>query len=97
MRWQHMQGRYFLLDTSTLPGSWTLVTLQVLLDESRALLKHITENETLNVARGEMSSNASSCLRPLTQRASSSTDVVRSSAKPLKFWKAVMRGLLAQN
>ena len=45
------------------------MTLQVLLDESRALLKHITESETLNVARGGMSSNAScivSCLRPLT-------------------------------
>ena len=42
MRWQHMQGRYFLLDTSGLPGSWTLVTLQALLDESRALLKHVT-------------------------------------------------------
>ena len=33
MRWQHMQGRFFLLDTSRLPGSWTLVTLQALLDE----------------------------------------------------------------
>ena len=82
MRWQHMQGRYFLSATSRLPGSWTLVTLQVLLDGSRALLKHTTENETLNVARGGMSSNAScimSCLRPLTQSSSSSTDVVRSS------------------
>ena len=101
-RWQHMQGRYFLLDTSRLPGSWTLVTLQVLLDESQALLT--TESETLNVARGGMSSNASSnascimsCIRPLTQRASPSTGVVRSAAKPLKFWTAVMRGLLAQN
>ena len=38
------------------------------------------------------------CLRPLTQRTPfSSTDVVRSSAKPVKFWTAVMRGLLAQN
>ena len=76
------------------------MTLQALLDESRALLKHVTGSETLNVARGGMSSNAScimSCLRPLTQRASSSTDVVRSSAKPVKFWTAVMRGLLAQN
>ena len=36
MCWQSMQGRYFLLDTSRLPGSWTLVTLQVLLDESQA-------------------------------------------------------------
>ena len=35
MRWQHMQGRYFLLDTSMLPGSWTLVTLQVLLMDRR--------------------------------------------------------------
>ena len=76
MRWQHMQGRYFLLDTSRLPGSGTSVTLQVLLDESRALLKYSTENETLNVAHGGMSSNAScimSCLCPLTQRASSSS------------------------
>ena len=89
MRWQNMQGRYFLLDTSMLRGSWTLVTLQVLLDGSQALLTHTTENETLNVARGGMSSNAScimSCLRPLTQRASLSTDVVRSPAKILKFW-----------
>ena len=88
-RWQHMQGRYFLSDISKLPGSWTSVTLQLLFDESRALLKHIIESETLHVARGGMSSNASfimSCLRPLTQRASSSTDVVRGSAKPVKFW-----------
>ena len=96
-----MQGRYFLLDTSRLPGSCTLVTLQALLDEPRALLNHVTGIETLNVARGGMSSNAScimSCLRPLTQRASSSsTDVVRSSAKPVKFWTAVMRGLHAYN
>ena len=38
-----------------------------------------------------------SCLRPLTQRASLSTDVVRSPAKPLKFWTTVMRGRLAQS
>ena len=40
-----------------------------------------------------------SCLRPLTQRTTpfSSTGVVRSSAQPVKFWTAVMRGLLAQN
>ena len=38
MRWQHMQGRYF--HTSKLPGSWTLVQLQVLLDGSQALLTH---------------------------------------------------------
>ena len=95
MRWQHMQGRYFLLDTSRLPGSWTLVTLQALLDEPRGLLKHVTGSGTLNVTRGGISSNAScimSCLRPLTQ-----TEVVRSSAKPVKFWTAVTRGLLAQN
>ena len=53
------------------------------------------------MSRGGISSNAScimSCLRPLTQRTPfSSTDVVRSSAKPVKFWTAVMRGLLAQN
>ena len=24
MHWQHLQGRYFLLDTSKIPGSWTL-------------------------------------------------------------------------
>ena len=37
-------------------------------------------------------------LRPLTQRTPfSSTDVVRSSVKPVKFWTAVMRGLFAQN
>ena len=60
-----------------------------------------TGRETMNMARGGMSSNAScimSCLRPLTQRASSSsTDVVRRSAKPVKFWTAVKRGLLVQN
>ena len=39
-----------------------------------------------------------SCLRPVTQRTPfSSTDVVRSSPKPVKFWTAVMRGLLVQN
>ena len=100
MRWQRMQGRYFLLDTSMLPKSWTLVTLQVLLDGSQTLLKHTTGNETWNVVRGGMSSNAScvmSCLRPLTQRASHSTDVVRSPAKSLKFWTAVMGSLLAQH
>ena len=94
MRWQHM-------DTSRLPGSWTLVTLQVLLDEPRGRSKHVTGSETLNVARGGMSSNAPcimSCLRPLTKRTPfSSTDVVRSFAKPVKFWTAVMRGLFAQN
>ena len=70
MRWQHMQRRYFLLDTSMLPGSWTLVTLQDLLDGPQALLEHTAGNETFNVGRGGMSSNAScvmSCLRPLTQ------------------------------
>ena len=101
MRWQHMQRRYFLLDTSKIPGSWTLVTLQALLDEPRGLLKHVTRSEILNVTRGGISSNAScimSCLRPLTQGTPfSSTDEVRSSAKPVKFWTAVMRGLLAQN
>ena len=30
MRWQHMQKRYLLLETSMIPGSWTLVTLQAL-------------------------------------------------------------------
>ena len=77
------------------------MTLQALLDERRGLLKHVTGSGTLNVTRGGISSNAScimSCLRPLTQRTPfSSTDVVRSSAKPVKFWTAVMRGLLAQN
>ena len=101
MRWQHMQGRDFLLDTSKIPGSWTLVTLQALLDEPRGLLKHVTGSGALNVTRGGISSNASrimSCLRPLTQRTPfSSTNVVRISAKPVKFWTAVMRGLLAQN
>ena len=71
MHWQHLQGRYFLLDTSKITGSWTLVTLQALLDEPRGLLKHVTGSGTLNVTRGGTSSNAScimSCLRPLTQR-----------------------------
>ena len=71
MNWQHMQGRYFLLDTSKIPVSWTLVTLQALLDEPRGLLKQVTGSGTLNVTRGGISSNASctmSCLRPLTQR-----------------------------
>ena len=76
------------------------MTLQALLDEPRGLLKHVTGSGTLNVPRGGISSNAScimSCLRPLTQRIPvSSTDVVRSSAKPVKFCTAVMRGLLAQ-
>ena len=61
-----------------IPGSWTLVTLQALLDEPRGLLKHVVGSEILGT--------------PF-----SLTDVVRSSAKPLKFWTAVMRGLLAQN
>ena len=63
--------RYFLLDTSMIPGSWTLVTLQALLDEPRGLLKHVIGSEILNMSRGGISSNAScimSCLRPLTQR-----------------------------
>ena len=101
MRWQHMQLWYFLLDTSMIPGSWTLVTLQALLDESRGRSKHVVESEILNMSRGGISSNAScimSCLRPLTHRTPfSSTDVVRISAKPVKFWTAVMIGLLAQN
>ena len=87
MRWQHMQKRYFLLDTSMIPGSWTLVTLQALLDESRGLSKHVVGSEILNMSRGGISSNAScimSCLRPLTQRTPFSST-------------AVMRGLLAQN
>ena len=41
MRWQHMQKRYFLLDTSMIPGSWTLVTLQALLDEPRRRSKNV--------------------------------------------------------
>ena len=101
MRWQHMQKRYFLWDTSMIPGSRTLVTLQALLDGPRGRSKHVVGSEILNMSRGGISSNAScimSCLRPLTQRTPfSSTDVVRSSAKPVKFWTAVMRGLLAQN
>ena len=32
-----------------------------------------------------------------TKKPFSSTDVIRSSAEPVKFWTAVMRGLLAQN
>ena len=101
MRWQHMQKLYFLLDTSIIPGSWTLVTLHALLDEPRGRSKHVVESEILNMSRGGTSTNAScimSCLRPLTQRTPfSSTGVVRSSAKPGKFWTAVMRGLLVQN
>ena len=71
------------------------------LDEPRGRSKHVVGSENLNVSRGGISSNAScimSCLRPLTQRTPfSSTDVVRISAKPVKFWTAVMRGLIAQN
>ena len=92
MRWQHMQKRYFLLDTSMIPGSWTLVTLQALLDEPRGLLKGVVGREILNMFRGGISSNAScimSCLRPLTQITPlSPTDAMRSSAKPVKFWTA---------
>ena len=54
-----------------IPGSWTLVTLQALLDEPRGLLKHVVGSEILNMFRGGISSNAScimSCLRPLTQK-----------------------------
>ena len=84
-----------------IPGSWALVTLQALFDEPRGQSKHIVGSEILNMSRGGISSKAScimSCLRPLTQRTPfSSTDVVRSSAKLVKFWTAVMRGLLAQN
>ena len=83
-----------------IPGSWTLVTLQALLNDPR-LSKHVVGSEILNMSRGGISSNAScimSCLRPLTQRNPfSSTDVVPSSSKHVKFWTAVMRGLLAQN
>ena len=63
--------RYFLLDISMIPGSWTVVTLQALLDEPRGLLKHVVGSEMLNMSRGGISSNEScimSCLRPLTQR-----------------------------
>ena len=63
--------------------------------------KHDVGSDTLNMSRGGISSNAPcimSCLRPLTQKTpSSSTVVVRSPAKPVKFWTAVMRGLLAQS
>ena len=45
---QHMQKRYFLLDTSMIPGSWTLVTLQALLDEPRGLLKHVVGSENFS-------------------------------------------------
>ena len=71
------------------------MTLQVSLDELPVLLEYTAVNETVNVVRGGMSSNAScimSCLRPLTQSAPHSTDVVRSRAKPSKLWTAVMRG-----
>ena len=44
-RWQHMQKRYILLDTSMIPGSRPLVTLQALLDEPRGLLKHVVGSE----------------------------------------------------
>ena len=78
-------------------GSWTLVTLQALLDEPRGRSKHVVRSEILKMSRGGISC-IMSCLRPLTQTTPfSSTDVVRSSAKPVKFWTAVMRGLLAQN
>ena len=101
MRWQHTQKRYFLLDTSMIPGSWTLVTLQALLEGPIERSKHDVQSDTLNMSRGGISSNAPcimSCLRPLTQKTpSSSTVVVRSLAKPVKFWTAVMRGLLAQS
>ena len=101
MRWQHTQKRYFLLDTSMIPGSWTLVTLQALLEGPIERSKHDVGSDTLNMSRGGISSNAPcimSCLRPLTQKIpSSSTVVVRSPAKPVKFWTAVMRGLLAQS
>ena len=56
MRWQHIQKRYFLLDTSMIPGSWTLVTLQALLDEPRGLSKHVVGSEILNMSRGGISS-----------------------------------------
>ena len=72
MHWQHMQKRYFLLDTSMIPGSWTLVTLQALLGVSRGRLEHVVGSEVFNISRGGILSNAScimSCLRPLTQRA----------------------------
>ena len=85
-----MQGRYFLVDTSMLPGSWTLVTLQVLLDGSQALLSHTTGNETVNVARGGMSSNASCIMSYRCGPKSSQTFEVLDGT-------AVMRGLLAQN
>ena len=101
MRWQHTQKRYFLLDTSMIPGSWTLVTLQALLEGPIERSKHDVGSDTLNMSRGGISSNAPcimSCLRPLTQKIpSSSTVVVRSPAKPVKFWTAVMRGLFAQS
>ena len=45
MRWQHMQKRYFLLDTSMIPGSWTLVILQAVLDTPRGRSKHVVGSE----------------------------------------------------
>ena len=57
------------------------------------LSKHVFGAEILNMSRGGISSNAScimSCLRPLTQR-------IPFSSTGVKFWTAVMRGLLAQN
>ena len=80
-----------------IPGSWTLVTLQALLDEPRGRSKHVVGSEILNMSRGGISSNAScimSCLRPLTQRTRFPRQVWY---EPVKFWTAVMRGLLAQN
>ena len=85
----HAPGIMDTGDTTSFAG-WT----------AGAVGKHTAGNETVNVVRGGMSSNASrvmSCLRPLTQRASHTTDVVRSPAKPLELWTAVMRGLFAQH
>ena len=50
MRWQHTQKRYFLLDTSMIPGSWTLVTLQALLEGPIERSKHDVESDTLNMS-----------------------------------------------
>ena len=66
-----MQKRYFLLDTSMIPGSWTLVTLQALLDEPRGRSKHVVGSEILNA------SCIMSCLRPLTQRTPFSSTLTR--------------------
>ena len=56
----------------------------------------------MNVARGGISSNAScimSCLRPLTQNRGHHFQQMLSEVQPnlVKFWTAVMRGLLARN